>query len=174
MAIGAKSAHAPPLLNEISNFRTNIWCWNCNQYGHSDQFCPFPRNYGPCIPPQPRPHTPIQSGGGQSQPKSVLCPTCSRMHPLGPRICWIEIGVVCKSCRGNHSTDKCRRPKKGLALDASSTTQPSPNLFYNGTPQGTQEYYMSLQTVQWCPPYGGPPFALHPVMQPPYPPLGNW
>lgn len=163
MAISAKSAHEPPPLNETGNFPTNIWCRNCNLYGHSEQFCQLPKAQGPYVAPQPHQNLPNQTRGGQSQPKNVPCSTCGRMHPIGPGICWVESGVLCGNCGGNHPTDKCRRPKKMIRSDLNTTQNPPPNLFYNRSPQGAQEgYYMNPQPVQWYPQYGAQPIATQP------------
>ena len=160
MAINVKSAHTPPPLNETGNFPTNIWCRNCNNYGHSEPYCQLPRTQGPYVAPQPRSNSSNQSRGNQPQSKGIPCPTCHRMHPLGPGLCWIESGVICANCGGNHPTEKCRKPSKELRPEAPNTSNPSPNLFYNRPLQGNQQgYYVNPQPVQWYPSHGAHPYT---------------
>ena len=167
MAINAKNTHAPPPPNETGNYPTNIWCRNCNSYGHSEQFCPSSRNFGPYVPPQVRTNPPNPPGGGQPQPKGVPCGTCHRMHPLGPGICWVESGVVCGNCGGNHPTDKCRRPQKASGpvpgAGGSNTLNPPHNFFYDKPAQGPQQgYHVSSGLAPWYPQPSVPPLPQPP------------
>lgn len=112
--------------------------------------------------PPPRPNPPMQTRGAQPLSNGIPCPTCHRMHPLGPGLCWVESGVICGNCGGNHPTERCRRPPREPSLGNTTTSNPPPNLFYNRPPQGTQQgYYINPQPAQWYPqgiaqPHGSP------------------
>lgn len=163
IAISAKFAHMSPPLNETDNFPINIWCRNCNQYGHSEQFCQMPKFQGPYAAPQFRPNFTNQSGG-QPQPRRVSCPTYHCMHPIDPKICWIQTGVTCGSSGGNYPTDRCRKAPKEPEPRASFVPNPSHNLFYNRPLQRPQQTYnTNPQLAQWY----SQPYAMHPMGQPP-------
>jgi hypothetical protein len=165
MTINAKSVHTPPPINETGNFPTNIWCRNCNHYGHSEQFCQVSKVHGPYVAPQSKPSN--QAGKGQSQPRGLPCPTCHRMHPIGPGICWVETGVICGNCGGNHPTDRCRRVLKESGAGIATASNPH-SLFYNRPPQGVhQAYYTNPQPVPWYPQQGIQPYATQLMAQSP-------
>ena len=135
MAITSRPLAQPvPPASEAGNYGTNIWCRNCNKPGHSNQFCTEPRFTGNLVAPPPRP----QQGHSQTQARNNgkgVCPTCGKVHILGPGKCWIETGVVCNHCGGNHPVDNCRRILTERPSHYSQLNQQLPALFYDRNQQ---------------------------------------
>ena len=123
-----------PPTSETGNYGTNIWCRNCNKSGHSDQFCTEPRFTGNLVAPPPRPQQGHAQGQARNNGKGV-CPTCGKVHILGPGKCWIETGVVCNHCGGNHPTDNCRRIPAERPPHYSQLNQQPPAFFYDRNQQ---------------------------------------
>ena len=135
MAITSRplASQVPPT-SETGNYGTNIWCRNCNKSGHSDQFCSEPRFTGNLVAPPPRPQQGHAQGQARNNGKGI-CPTCGKVHILGPGKCWIETGVVCNHCGGNHPTENCRRiPVKQPSYNSQLNQQPSA-FFYDRNQQ---------------------------------------
>ena len=145
----------PPPQIESGNHSSRFWCTQCQQYGHTRQFC---RN-GLNRDQRMNANGPQQNQRGQNQnqnqgnnrgppprgqanqnaEKKEFHHFCGRYYVVGQ--CWSENqGQGCSNCGGPHPSNQCRHPNKINAMPT-NTQQPAQDGMKGSRPQneGTNE-----------------------------------